>query len=90
MKFLVDNALSPQLAEGLRRAGHDAVHVRDYGMQQTSDAAIFARAAGRRPAQQLDLLIANLPSIADALESGAVIVFEEARIRVRPLPISGD
>jgi predicted nuclease of predicted toxin-antitoxin system len=121
LRFLIDNALSPILAEGLRSAGHEAAHIRDYGMQSAADDAVLARAAAesrilvsadadfgtlllvsqskgpslilfrrapRKPKEQLGLLLANLPVIAEPLGKGSIVVRERTRIRVRDLPIA--
>ena len=44
MRFLIDNALSPEVARLLSNAGHDAVHVRDYGLHAAEDPIILERA----------------------------------------------
>ena len=45
MNFLIDNALSPLLADGLRNAGYDTIHVREYGLSFADDVTILRRAA---------------------------------------------
>lgn len=45
MEFLIDNALSPLVAEIRRGAGHDAAHVLDRGIQDAPDEEIFDFAA---------------------------------------------
>jgi predicted nuclease of predicted toxin-antitoxin system len=121
VNFLIDSSLSPQLAELLRQAGHDSVHVRRYGIHKADDEVIFDRAtqeervlvsadtdftamlAGRqvakpsvilikrsserRPEAQAELILANRPVIAELLDQGSVIVFEDHRLRSRALPL---
>ena len=45
MKFLIDNALSPELAKFLQQANHDAVHVRERNLHRADDEVIFEAAA---------------------------------------------
>ena len=48
MRFLIDDALSPAVADGLRDLGHDAIHVRSIGWQRRPDEDIFDLAARER------------------------------------------
>jgi predicted nuclease of predicted toxin-antitoxin system len=123
VKFLIDNNLSPLLAEALKAAGHDAVHLRDLGMQAAPDEDVLRRArveqrvlisadtdfggllarseasnpsvilirrlAGRRAAEQSQIILANLDQVAEDLAAGAVVVLHEDMLRVRRLPMSG-
>jgi predicted nuclease of predicted toxin-antitoxin system len=45
VRFLIDQALSPAVTIELNRAGHDAVHVRELGMQAALDEEVFDHAA---------------------------------------------
>lgn len=121
MRFLVDNALSPRLAAGLRADGHDAVHVRDRGLSSAQDSTLldlaaseqrvlvsedtdfgallalravtapsvilFRRMPDRSAAGLLSVLRANLGAIEAELGAGAIVVIDDARVRVRRLPI---
>jgi predicted nuclease of predicted toxin-antitoxin system len=44
VRFLVDANLSPRVAQRLREAGHDAIHVVDVGFLTASDEVILAHA----------------------------------------------
>lgn len=44
MRFLIDNALPPRVADLLLAVGYDAVHVRAYGMHASRDEEILAKA----------------------------------------------
>jgi len=45
VRFLIDNALSPVVARALVDAGHDAAHVRDYGLQAANDSEVLDQAS---------------------------------------------
>jgi predicted nuclease of predicted toxin-antitoxin system len=120
MRFLVDMNIATDVPAWLRAQGHDAVHLREVGLQELGDEAVLAKAVAEkrvvltfdldfaaiaaaagharaavillrlRSAQTtriLDRLQDILASTAQALETGAIVIVEEKRARIRRLPI---
>lgn len=57
------------------------------GSRATPSVVLLRSADHLRPAEQAELLIANLPPISDDLEKGAIASLTRDRLRVRELPI---
>jgi predicted nuclease of predicted toxin-antitoxin system len=99
VRLLIDNALSPLVAQRLRGAGLDVLHRSivsadtDFGTilfrlhVRRPSVILFRHGAERDPEQQAAILQLNLPFLAPVLEEGSLVVIEPARIRIRPLPI---
>ena len=120
MRFLADAGLSPASVDFLIQLNHEAVHVRNLGMQRAPDADIVARAradssivltfdldfgdvlalavldkpsviifrlSDERPPAVNQRLATVLQERSADLESGALILVEDSRYRVRKLPI---
>ncbi len=120
MKFLADMGIAGGVVSWLRSRGHDALHLRDEGLQRLPNGKIFVKAAAEnRTILTFDLdfgeivalsgeskvsvilfrlnntttpfVIARLETVLtdaiDALNDGAIVVVEDARHRVRRLPL---
>jgi predicted nuclease of predicted toxin-antitoxin system len=68
VKFLIDNAISLQVAELLRAAGQDAIHVRDRAMGEAEDEHVVALAV----AEERVIVSADT-------DFGAMLVLRKAR-----------
>jgi predicted nuclease of predicted toxin-antitoxin system len=118
MRLLLDMNTSPKVAEQLGAEGHEAVHLRDLGLERLPDHDVVALAkteqrivvtfdldfgeivgqgagTGMVPLWLRSVRTANvqqrvsiaLNEGAAALRTGAVVLVEDARIRVRTWPI---
>ena len=57
--------------------------------RQTKPSLILLRSADHlSPAEHGSLLLANLPTVSDELEGGAIVTFSRGHLRVRLLPIA--
>lgn len=75
MKCLIGINLSPLLADALKAAGHDAVHVRDLGMQAAPDEAVLGQArTGRQILISADTDFGGLLARSKASEPSVILI----------------
>jgi predicted nuclease of predicted toxin-antitoxin system len=48
MRFIADMGVSQRVVEWLRQQGHDAIHLRDQGLQRLPNGEIFTKAAAEQ------------------------------------------
>jgi predicted nuclease of predicted toxin-antitoxin system len=74
MRFLLDMGVSVRVADWLRQQGHDAVHLRDEGLQQLSDRDILAKAtAENRVTLTFDLDFAEIVALSPHVFTSVII-----------------
>ncbi len=87
MRFLVDMALSPDLASWLRSQGNDAVHAADLALNRPTDSPILSTALdGERVMISADL---NFPRLALAGAGGPGLICSGAATTAKPKASNG-
>jgi hypothetical protein len=76
----------PGRSRSLQDAGHDAAHVREYGLRAASDGKIFDRAQQEQRVvvsadTDFGTLLANIATIERDLAGGSIVVVEPDRFR---------
>ena len=75
MRFLADAGIAQRIVEWLRARAHDAIHLREQGLQRLPDREVFAKAsAERRVILTFDLDYGEIVALS-APPSASVILF---------------
>ncbi len=75
MRFLADMGVSIRIVEWLRQRGHEAIHLREEGLQRLPNGEIFSKAvAEQRIVLTFDLDFAEIAALTHG-ESPGVVVF---------------
>lgn len=88
------NASDPEILAAAKNEGRTIITAdSDFGTMlalasTTQPSVIHLRSADHmKPDQQVELLLANLPTIEERLVEGAIVTFARGRLRIKTLPI---